>query len=183
MEEFKKLSEVHKSDIRNSYWVLMNKDTGKQKSMTLDDVHNNVSCIELKEEVPDEIKSQFNIAKNLHVYSWFSYSFHQISEMKAYSTVEYALKDKFGDHRCGFKKLLKKAIKKGLIKDSGFRHIDTQDSNSIEYSLGLVEIMPSLRNSLSHGSNTLHNQSAITLSICCDLINHLFKSSMERSIL
>lgn len=48
-----------------------------------------VAIITLSDSVPKEIVSQFNIARNLAVYSWFSYSFHQVSEMKAFSAVEH----------------------------------------------------------------------------------------------
>lgn len=176
MEDFKKLDELCKPDVRNTYWVKVNEVTGEQESMTLEDVYSSAAQLNLTEKVPDKIKSQFNVAKNLYVYSWFSYPFHQISEMKIYSTVENALEcrlDRVGK-KDGLKKLLKKAINKKLINDSGFRFADTEDSNCIECCLMLKDTMPSLRNDLSHGGNTLHHYSMTTLLICCDLINQLF---------
>ncbi len=182
MEEFKEFNQLLSPDDRNLYFCVTNTSTGESRSLTLDDIYSSVNEINLLDVVPDDIQSQFNIAKNLAVYSWFSYPLHQISEMKAFSTVEQALKCCLGKHKYGFKGLLKKAVQLGMLKDQGYRHISTpNDSSCIEYVSKLPDIMPSLRNSLAHGGTTLHPDSITNLQICCDTINQLYKNGSSRN--
>lgn len=102
--------------------------------------------------------------------------------MKAYSTVESALRCKVGKHKYGFKGMLNKAVKSGLVNDSGFKGLRNTASSSNDYSLILVESIPALRNELSHGSNMLHKNSLMTLEICCELINQLFTNEANKTI-
>lgn len=151
MEELKKFEELKKPDKRNLFYCVIDQLTGEQRQIDAKDIYASVEKIELSNTVPTDIRSQFNVARNLAVYSWFSYSFHQLSELKAFSTVEMALRDKFGKHKYGLKRLIKKAVNCGLIKDSGFNHIEKPDNpNSTEYSENLPDIMPLLRNPLAH---------------------------------
>ena len=116
------------------------------------------------------------MARNLAIYTWFCYAFHEISELKAYSTLEMALRLKFGGGKNGFKKLLIDAVNSGLIKDRGFCHIreGLKDSDSTSYVDRLPELMPRFRNELAHGSNRLNTGSFINLAICADFTNQLF---------
>jgi len=183
MEELKKLQELQSPDQRNLYYCVINKITGEQRPIDVKDIYYSVERIELSTKVPEDIISQFNVARNLAIYSWFSYSFHQVSEMKAFATVEMALRERLGRHKCGFKGLVKKAVNLGLIKDSGFSHIEApEDPNSTEYSAKLPDIMPSLRNSLAHGSTTLHPGSVNNLAICADFINQLYENEFNKQV-
>ena len=176
LEKFKLLSKITEPDSRNQHYVVTNTKTGESRPMTIEDVYQSVKSISLSESVPDSIKSQFNVAKNLAVYSWFSYSFHQIAEMKAYSVVEAALKMKLGTHKNGFRGLIKKAVNTGLIKDSGFQHIKS-DEESVQYSSQLPGLMSGFRNNLAHGSTKLYPGSVTDLRICADFINQLFNKA------
>ena len=174
-ESFKNMDEIFSVDIRNTYFKYVNQVTGEMSDMTINDIHNSISLITLSSAVPEEIQSSFNTAKNLGLYSWYCYAFHQIAEMKAYSSLEEALKLKFSEPKKGLGKLIKLAVNQGNIKDIGFKHIPSPvDPLSIEYSSSLIELIPSMRNNLAHGSQTLHNHSNLTLSICADFINQLF---------
>ena len=177
MEKLKKLEEIHSPDTRNIYWVVINLETDKHRKLCLEDIYKMVESIQLHKNVPDDIKSQFNIARNLAIYSWFSYSFHQISDLKAFSTLEYALRKIYRGQKGSFKNLIAKAVSDNLIKDLGFSHINnpSKDNNCQEYSKRLPKLMPKLRNDLAHGSNTLDNTSIMNLRICADFINQLFK--------
>lgn len=73
MEQFIAFKQILEPDSRNLHFVVENSTTGNQRSMTIGDVYHAVEGITLREEVPDDIRSQFNIAKNLAIYSWFSY--------------------------------------------------------------------------------------------------------------
>jgi len=176
MEKLKKLDEIKFPDRRTTVFILIDRQTGKKRDLLLEDIYEDVESIQLHGGVPDDVRSQFNVARNLAIYTWFCYAFHQVSEIKAYSTLEMALRVKFGGGKNGFKKLLIEAVNSGLIKDRGFRHIreGLEDTNSTSYVGRLPEIMPKLRNDLAHGSTMLHPGSYMNLQICADFINQLF---------
>lgn len=176
MEEFKLLDNLEEPDERNFCWTVIDPFTGVCRSPTLDDIYNSVSEISLDGTVPEDVRSQFNVAKNIAVYTWYCYSFHQVCQMKAYSTVEFALKQRLGKS-VPFPKLITKAINMGLIKDSGFSHLKKPTNEaSLDYSRTLIEIMPSLRNGLAHGSTTLRPGAVKTLRICAEFINQLYRN-------
>lgn len=180
MEEFKSFDSLTDADERNSLWCVMDASSGFSRPLSLKDAYNSISAVSLDEVVPENIKSQFNVAKNVAVYSWYCYPFHQVCEMKAYATVEYALKQRL-EKSWSFPKLIKKAIKWGLIKDTGFSHLrEPADDASIQYSKSLIEIMPELRNGLAHGGTTLHPGCVSTLRICADLINQLYRNEIKK---
>jgi hypothetical protein len=176
MEKIKKLEEVKKPDVRNKCYVLINRENGEKSNLSLEYFYKVVKSIQLHEHVPDDVRGQFNVARNLAIYTWFSYSFHQVSELKAFSTLELALRIKFGKNKVGFKHLLSEAVKSGLIKDRGFRNVKDSLKNldSTEYAERLPELMPRFRNELAHGSTMLNNSAFFNLQICADFINQLF---------
>lgn len=179
MEEFKLLASLTNPDERNLFWVAIDPSAGTSRSLTLDDIYDSVSEISLDDIVPENIKSQFNVAKNVAVYSWYCYSFHQVCEMKAYSTVEFALKQRLAK-KFPLPKLINKAINFGLIKDAGFSHLRKPvDEDSVEYCKSLVGIMPKLRNGLAHGGTTLRPGAVRTLRICADFINQLYRNEVK----
>jgi len=186
MEELKKFEEVSLPDIRNTFWVTTNRKTGETRTLDLKDIYEGVKVVELHEGVPADVRSQFNIARNLAIYTWFSYPFHQISELKAFSTVEYALRKYYGadkDYKYSFEKLIQKAVSDGLIKDSGFSHIEDSviSSDPQNYSKKLPGLMPKFRNNLAHGSNTLDWGAVRNLQICADFINQLFQKTESQT--
>lgn len=69
MEEFKLLSSLTNPDERNLFWVAIEPSAGTSRSLTLDDIYDSVSEISLDDIVPEDIKSQFNVAKNVAVYT------------------------------------------------------------------------------------------------------------------
>jgi len=182
MEEFKKLEEVNLPDRRNTHYILIDRQTGHEKDLAFKDWYQSVASIELNIEIPETIKSQFNIARNLAIYTWFCYQFHQICEMKVFSTVEYALREKYNCHvkygeksRMSFRGLLEKSVADGFLKDSGFSHLKNDSKQaSNDWVKELPSLMCKFRNDLAHGSQTLHNGSWLNLRICAELINQLF---------
>ena len=61
----------------------------------LDDWHGALSEIVLNDTVPVDISQLFETAKNVSLYSWFVYRFHQVAELVAYSSLEMALRQRF----------------------------------------------------------------------------------------
>lgn len=67
----------------------------KNFSGSLSDRHRILSEINLHPSVPVDVRQLFETAKNLSLYTWFVYRFHQVAELQAYVTLEMALKTKF----------------------------------------------------------------------------------------
>ena len=171
--EFKKFSELKELDKRNFYFVRIDKDGIHH--ITLEDFYNNVASIKLYKIVPEDIITQFDVAKNLIVYSCFVYRFHQPAKMQIYSTMELALKDVFNitkDNPKSFKKMIKDSIKLGLIKDDDFKSM----INSNGFCKKLLEFVPYIRNELAHGDSSLMNNSIGELAMCKNFINQLYKN-------
>src|SRR5690348_15756159 len=91
---------------------------------TLEDLHTELSAINLHSGVPVEIRQHFETAKNVALYTWFVYRFHQVAEMQAYSSLEMALRTKVAidepslvktTKRFGLAKLISLAARCGWI--------------------------------------------------------------------
>lgn len=175
METLKQLEEITASDERNLYF-LVTETGGHARRLTLEDIYEHVSSIKLNPEVPDSIKSHFAQAQNLAVYSWYYYPFNVTSQFMGFVSVEYALQIKSGKDS-SFKHLIQLAVKEGWIHDNGFSIAKLREDNGRSYVETLIEVMPSLRNTLAHGSDMLHNNALASLRICAEFINQLFMNN------
>lgn len=169
MEEFKPLNQVTEPDVRHA---LIDALTGTR--LSLSGLHAAVGSITLNDAVPEEIKSQFNVARNLVLYTWFSYSLDTVAQLKTYIIIEHALNIRDGLRDRSLKEMLRRAVSEGWIFDSGFRHVVSNPKDPQKYCMKLVDILPSLRNHAAHGSNALHQKGVAHLQICADFINQLF---------
>lgn len=146
---------------------------------TLRDLYESVSSVKLSENVPEVIHSQLNVAKNMAVYSYYLYSLAPEVGLKSFRIIELALKIKYPEmEKSGLKRLLTRAVKDGLLQDEGFSICDGASQDN-EYSKSLIETIPDLRNSLSHGSPMLHPQCVRFLVTASELINQLFPNLVE----
>jgi hypothetical protein len=170
--EFKKFLELKELDKRNFYFGYQG-ENGFQ-NITLEEFYEQIANIKLDKIVPEKIVTQFDIAKNLSVYSCFVYRFHQPAKMQAYSTVELALKDIFGveGKSKSFKKMIKKSIELKLINDIDFKGY----GNANDVCKRILEFMPRFRNIMAHGDSGLVNNSPMELMTCRDFINQLYKN-------
>lgn len=142
----------------------------------LEVMHRYLAQETLNDEVPDEIKGQFNVAKNMALYSYFFYALSPEVHLKTYSLIEHALRVKTKPKgKMMLKALLNHALSQGWISDSGFRHIKNP-SPSNEWCKTMIETIPSLRNSKAHGSTMLVGNCLNHISSCADFINQLFPS-------
>lgn len=88
--------------------ALVNRETGNRRPMELTDHYERVSEFMLHEVVPERIRSQFNISKNLLLYAWFVYPFFSVAELHVLSALELALKTRMGDDGINELKRMKK---------------------------------------------------------------------------
>jgi hypothetical protein len=180
MEQIKSFEELLSADDRWMAFVRVSLKTGKSTPISLADQYKEVASIQLNTDVPEDVSSQFNVARMLRIYAWLYFPFHQVAELKAFSTVEMALRHRF-PHVRGMRNLLKQAIERGYISDDGFSHIESAiTEDRMRYSRTLPDIVPSLRNSLAHGSTMLHPGSLFTLRNCAEIINQLFPARIPR---
>jgi hypothetical protein len=193
VEVLKPLADIGEPDPRNLLRVFVNKQTGVQRTNTLKDMHDEVSCILLDEKVPEDIRSQFAVGQNLAVYAWFYYRFYMNAELQALACIEYALRLKLDPQSSGeknFKTMLRKAVQDGSIKDQGFRFFPVPPNHGPRqistksgmvtvnsYSELLVEILPPMRNNLAHGASTLFDGAPGMLRIAADIINQVFATT------
>lgn len=74
--------------------------------LTVEYQHEAVVEIVLHQNVPEDIRIQFETTKNLYLYAWFVFRFYPVAELHAYTCLEFALRARFGDE------LLEAQIKK-----------------------------------------------------------------------
>jgi len=162
MEELKKLEKITSPDNRTTFFVIVNRETGQKREYRIEDLYEELNLIELNEAVPEDVRSQFNVARNVCLYSWFCYSFHNVSCLMAYSTIEMALRIRLGkpEHKSSLRTLLNEALAKGLLKDKL-----------------LPEAIADLRNRAAHGSLMNGPWSVQILRLCAETINQLFTST------
>ena len=86
----KPLEEVTLPDIRFAHQVLFTDNSSRP--FTIEDIHERLRLSELPPTVPDDVRRQFEIARNLMLYSWFVYEFSVVAEHCAYGTLELALR-------------------------------------------------------------------------------------------
>jgi len=174
MEALKELSTLLEPDDRWMAVVLVNHTTNEARPISISDIYESISEIEISAKAPDEVQSQFNVARMLGIYSWLYYPFHQAAELKAYSTAELALRLRFPTIKGGLYKLLTHAVSIGVISDEGFEHIKSNTEDPARFSRQLPKYLSYMRNVLAHGSPTLHPESPTTLRICAAIINQLY---------
>lgn len=176
MEEFKSLEELTEMDEKHR---LMGAICGSVPS--LEKMHTYLSQEVLNDEVPDEIKGQFNVAKNMALYSYYFYALAPEVHLKTYTVIEHALRVKVKPQkRMMFKALINHAVSQRWIKDSGFRHLENPSPDN-EWCKSMMEVMPSLRNSKAHGSSMLVGDCMHHISSCADFVNQLFPAGKTRN--
>jgi len=163
MERLKKLDEIMAPDSRTTSFVIVNRETGQKREFGISDLHEQVELIKLDEAVPEEVRSEFNVARNLCLYSWYCYAFHNVACLKAYSTIEMALRIRLGKSEeaiSSLRSMLEEALAKGFLTDKL-----------------LPETIPYLRNLAAHGNPMNAPWSASMLHRCAETLNELFAES------
>jgi hypothetical protein len=159
VESLKNFDEIYLPDVRHRNRVNVDTSTGEVSEFKLDDIYSLIEAVCLNDNVPEEIRSHFETAKNLIIYSWFVYSFNTVAALHALASLEMAVKAKTGDGKTAFKSQLDKVFK------------------SREFAPGqpLSKVVAYIRNDLAHGSSTIHGQEHRYVSMCADLINELYQ--------
>ena len=116
-DPLKPLDEIYEPDKRQKLFL----------GISLNGNHVKLSRIKLNRRVSVEVRQLFETAKNLSLYSWFVYRFHQVSELTAYSALEMALRLRYEKEvgkkrRVTLRKLLGYAQENNWIDNNRFSH-------------------------------------------------------------
>lgn len=135
-DPLKPLDEICEPDVRQAFF----------RGASLDCDHAELSRIILSKKVPADVRQLFETAKNVSLYSWFVYRFHQVSELVAYSALEMALrlryeKEKGKKTNASLGKLLEHARKENWIHNEGFSYLDETARRRAEYKKSLEAIL------------------------------------------
>lgn len=175
MEELKSLDELTEMDEKHR---LMGAVCGAVPS--LEKMHDFLSQERLNRQVPDEIKGQFNVARNMALYSYYFYALAPEVHLKTYTLIEHALKLKVKPEKhMMLAKLLRVALANGWVSDVGFRHIENPSPDN-EWCKAMLKGIPDLRNSQAHGSSMLVGDCLHHIAVCADFINQLFSQEESR---
>src|ERR1700676_1547152 len=138
-DPLKQLSEVPEPDPRHA-----------QLGIGLAGIHASLTVLVLADRVPVNVRQLFETAKNVALYSWFVYRFHQVAELVAYSALEMALKERAGfveragpntRRPRGLKRLLEKAKKEGWLKGElfpSFRMLATERARHAQVTFAIL---------------------------------------------
>jgi hypothetical protein len=94
--------------------------------------HARIAEVKLRSSVPLDVRTQFEVARNLYLYAWNVYRFYMTAEMQALATLEFGLKTKLPERLpepYQSKKsrwptlfgLLSYAIDQKMVRNEGFR--------------------------------------------------------------
>ncbi len=133
--------------------VLLGQVTGSQ--IDLVQLYACVASIELHDGVPESVRGQFDVARNMALYTYFFYALAPEVQHKTYTVIELALRLRAAAKRkLTLRPLLERAVRERCIEDSGFRHIENPQPDN-PYCRSLPTTLPDLRNTSAHGSSDL----------------------------
>lgn len=177
MEDFKRFDEITQMDDRHRLMGLL---TGAP--ISLECIYKYLEQEKLHTNVPEEVKNQFNVLKNMALYTYFSYSLAPEVNFKTYTLFELSLRLKIKpEKRMMLRQLLNHAVTQQLISDKGFRHIKSPSKNN-KWCKSLPKLLPDLRNPKAHGSTSLTGDCLTNISICVDFINQLFTEADSSNV-
>jgi hypothetical protein len=153
--------------------------TGEVRPMRIDDLRNMIAVVELSEYVPVTIRDQFDIARNVFVYSWFMYEFATLAEQQCFAVLEMALRHRLDPaappnttRSPGLDSLLKTALTRGWLRREDFL---VPSAPATGDAVCLLDFIPRSRNHLMHGNIQLLPQGTPDIMrLCADVMNRLF---------
>lgn len=128
-EDLRTTENVCKPDSRNAAFSVITETGFRPK--TIEDQHSAVADISLHQDVPDDVRVQFETTKNLYLYAWFVFRFYPVAKHHAYTCLELALRQRFeqamlasGEKKRefgpGLMRLLDYAVSNGHLKNENF---------------------------------------------------------------
>lgn len=131
-DELRSIDRLNEPDARQRNLVVVDPKTGLQRAKTAADHHLSIAPYELDGHVPNEVVTQYEVARNLYLYAWFVWRFYNVAEAKLLTTLEFALrralpaselrefKNERGFRSTGLLVLLRFVQEKGWIQSDQF---------------------------------------------------------------
>jgi hypothetical protein len=198
VEALKPIDEFTKPDTRNQGLVKITPEG--RIPVTYEDFYEHVADCNLLPSIPEEIRSYFEMVKNVYVQGWYYYPLFTLSYFLSLVAMEMALRERLKKEdpkqKNTFSKLMNIAVEKGLIKASKFSYVKgrweqskkmEQDSMGLikafpeteEYCRVLAKNIPKLRNAFAHPQITtilFPHQASSSIKTSSEFINQLFES-------
>lgn len=123
------VSEVLQPDVRMAMYSTADPKTLAPSQVTLEIYHSWIAEITLDDSVPTEVRQHFETGRNIFLYTWFVYRFHQVAELWIYACLEMALRKKTelaapevlkATPRIPLGRLIDLAISKQWVSNTGF---------------------------------------------------------------
>lgn len=193
----KPTDEATSPDPRMSFLVARDRATGEVEQLTLAHVHRELDAVTLVPGVPEDVREQFEIARNLALYSWFVYEFNAPAQLWALATLELGLRRRFnepdGARAPNLTKLLQRAAGEGLIDvqdliDCGVpAPMSRQEQRelvktgkmpaALSYRDRAIDFLAQFRNELGHGNRLLWPNTSVFIHATGRLLNSLFSKT------
>ena len=147
----KAITEILQPDVRNQ--TLFSVVDGRVRPTTVDDGYPNLLRLELAPNVPENVRKQFDVCRDLMLYAWFVYEFYAVAAHQALVCLEFALRQKHP---------VIKTDRRGQARYQGLKaHLDhakelgyfTHDAQLNE----VLKFLPLIRNGEAHGGETVLN--------------------------
>jgi hypothetical protein len=144
-------------------------------------LHDDVAALELNEAVPEKIRHQFDLARNVYLYSWFVYDFATVAEQQAYAALEAALRHRYHvetgkpPDKPSLKSLFDFMIARNLLDAADFEFPAAWAPGGTYSEL---EVLRMVRNTLAHGKfHLMPGGSHSALETCHFIITRLFSAA------
>lgn len=129
-DHLKPLKAILDADPRSEGFLRL--DSSGFRPVTITDHHAGVAQFGLVATVPEQIKIQFETAKNLYLYAWYVYRFYPVAEHHALVCLEHGLRERCAsllpksywsrkNQKPTMAPLLRFAVDSGAIQNQGFR--------------------------------------------------------------
>jgi hypothetical protein len=181
-------------------------------SLSAADIHERLQKNStLHQGVPERVQTQFEVARNLMLYSYFVFEFQTQAELQAYAALEFALREKFGHPKkkvgkgknvkvvpLMLKGLLQKAVDETLLQPERFPSFEwTNQKRKLHAEREGYEFEPmsakewlelvqkhikGQRDHLAHGNPQLWFPFSFDqIERCADIINALYSNPDEKA--
>ncbi|MFN0178267.1 MAG: hypothetical protein ACKVZ0_05670 [Gemmatimonadales bacterium] len=160
-------------------------------------MHTWLAAFGLHSGVPEEVRIQYDLARNLYLYSWHVYGFLSVAQFQSVATIELALRHRMKEHprqrAPTFKPLIMEALAEGLLTPESLTSqvpqmqgaigwvVDASPSAAPERVDATIELLTLLRNDVAHGNRLLLPDAFMVLRIAKSVIGDLYPSQERES--
>ena len=96
-DKLKNFTEILLPDKRNSFFNRIDVSTGNTCKNTIEHHYKDIERYSLNNNIPNNVATQFDVARNVYIYAWYEYRFFNISEATVLTALEFALKERIGE--------------------------------------------------------------------------------------